>query len=147
MNITAHLYRPTRGTRRAACLLVSHQPVYMAFQPTRFTHNTGHPTLPWALTSHFHPYPERIGAVHFLWHLLSSVNFLTKAFPLGSVALCVVRTFLPSFSWEAIERPAFIWYKDTQLLEGSSTLNVRPVWRFCKPRLTHPQWIILQLVD
>ena len=46
----------------------------------------------WALTSRLHPYSALLRNGYFLWHLLY-FNFL-KPFPLGSMALCVARTFL-----------------------------------------------------
>lgn len=49
-----------------------------------------------ALTTRFHPYPNKLVAVCFCctFRLYSSLN---KAFPLGSELLCVARTFLCSF--------------------------------------------------
>jgi len=48
-------------------------PVYLTFQPIRFTHPDCHQSGAWALTSRFHPYPVTSdGTVYFLWHCLSS---------------------------------------------------------------------------
>lgn len=50
------------GKERAAlcCALRHNDPVYLAFQPIRFTRAGCHQPEPWALTPHFHPYPVMI---------------------------------------------------------------------------------------
>ena len=48
-----------------------------------------------------------------LWHFLFSCDFSQETFPLGSVALCVVRTFLHAKDCAAIERPVFILCKNS----------------------------------
>ncbi len=46
--------------------------------------------------STFSPFPfAKLGVVCFLWHYLSFNRHQSKSFPLGSMALCVARTFLP----------------------------------------------------
>ena len=55
----------------------------------------------WALAPPFHPYPNRSPGGYFLFRYYT----LADIFPLGRMAPCVARTFLPA-KGEAIERPA-----------------------------------------
>ena len=50
------------GKERAAPCFAFRQnlPVYLVFQPIRFTRSECHHPEPWALTPHFHPYPAAI---------------------------------------------------------------------------------------
>ena len=85
-------------------------PVYMVLQPARRTDRNVSPLPRWALTPPFHPYrPGRDGGRSLL-----RCYPLARIFPLGSAALCVARTFLPSrftnrsefrFSGAAVEPP------------------------------------------
>ena len=69
--------------------------IYMAFQPIRFTLPACHHTATWAFTSHFHPYPALRRDGYFLWYSLLPGCSRPGTFPLGSMAPCVVPTFLP----------------------------------------------------
>ena len=87
-------------------------PVYMVLQPARRTDRNVSPLPRWALTPPFHPYrPIRDGGRSLL-----RCYPLARIFPLGSAALCVARTFLPSrftnrsefrFSGAAVEPPCY----------------------------------------
>jgi hypothetical protein len=74
---------------------------YLALQPIRFTRTPCHQSVPWALTPHFHPYRGFRGLAsqnqggYFLRHFLSIPAKAGISFPLGSMAPCVVPTFLP----------------------------------------------------
>ena len=78
-------------------------PAYLILQPIRFTHllvtKTGRGLLPHIFTLTM---PKRGG--YFLWHLL--FRHFCRTFPLGSMVLCVVPTFLPTPWRGTIERPA-----------------------------------------
>jgi hypothetical protein len=89
--ITAWIIRPTPRRERAAL-----KPVYMVFQPIRRTapavaSKTGE-LLPHLFT--LIPLSEAKGDGHFLLRYY----ILTDIFPLGSMVLCVARTFLPALS-------------------------------------------------
>ncbi len=93
--VAHHLYQPTRSGV-AGCNGSGPLPVtgtYLAFQLLRFT--ARHVAMPGrALLPHvFTLTPILIGAVYFLWHLLSPIR--NDAFPLGSRMPCAARTFLP----------------------------------------------------
>jgi hypothetical protein len=49
--------------------------------------------LAWALTPRFHPYPPKADGI-FSVALAVPTVFSRRTFPLGSMALCVVLTFL-----------------------------------------------------
>ena len=84
----------------------------MVLQPARRTDRNVSPLPRWALTPPFHPYrPIRDGGRSLL-----RCYPLARIFPLGSAALCVARTFLPSrftnrsefrFSGAAVEPPCY----------------------------------------
>jgi len=61
----------------------------------------GHPFHRWALTSPSHPYHKRICDGYFLLRYYT----FTGIFPLGSVMLCVVRTFLCSGKRTVTKQP------------------------------------------
>jgi hypothetical protein len=89
--ITAGILRPTPRRRRAAL-----KPVYMVFQPIRrtapaVTNKTGE-LLPHLFT--LTPLSEAEGDGYFLLRYYT----LTDIFPLGSMVLCVARTFLSALS-------------------------------------------------
>jgi hypothetical protein len=50
------------------------------------------------------PFSRKKKVVYFLWHFLYSAS--AKSFPLGSMALCIARTFLPVYFNEAMKRSA-----------------------------------------
>ena len=78
-------------------------PVYMVLQPARRTDRNVSPLPRWALTPPFHPYrPGRDGGRSLL-----RCYPLARIFPLGSAALCVARTFLPSRIRTKISSNAF----------------------------------------
>ena len=80
--------------------------VYLIFQPIRFTMPPSSLLGRWALTPPFHPFlsypgdksPGNCRWFNFLWHLLYADRHQSTSFPLGSMALCVARTFLPDIS-------------------------------------------------
>jgi len=56
--------------------------MYMTFQPTRFIHSTDYPALPWALTSHFHPYLDKS------WRLFSATLAVSRLLRTPLVKWC-----------------------------------------------------------
>jgi len=75
---------------KADALLI---PVYLVFQPIRFTLTLHHCNPAWALTPRFHPYLLEADGI-FSVALAVPTVFSRRTFPLGSMALCVVLTFL-----------------------------------------------------
>lgn len=77
---------------------------YLVFQPMRFSLPLLSPEERWALTPQFHPYPStRSGRYIFCGTFCVP---LPGPFPLGSMVLCVARTFLPMYSNQATSRSA-----------------------------------------
>lgn len=100
---TLSIYPPRNSSSKRRNRTSSSLPeAYLIFQPIRFALPPSSLSGRWALTPPFHPYPSTcsgqalcLEAVCFLWHYLSSDRLQSEAFPLGSMALCVARTFLP----------------------------------------------------
>ncbi len=93
---------PTGLNEQPFCCVATTAPAYLVLQPIRFTLLQCCHRSPWALTPRFHPY-HAIGA----WRLFSvalSVHAVSMAFPLGSMVLCVVPTFLYA-NGASTERP------------------------------------------
>lgn len=101
---------------------------YLVFQPVRFTLPSLSPTKRWALTSPFHPYPDIIGAVYFLWHFLfppKQINF-ERDLPVRKYGALCCPDFPPfpvallnKHRIKAIRQPAF-HNKITKIIEMSS---------------------------
>jgi len=70
MLVAQHLHQPTLRAwpGRPPFPTSEKSPVYLVFQPIRFTSSNGHPLQAWALTSRFHPYRANGEAVCFLLH-------------------------------------------------------------------------------